>query len=238
MRRGQLSSSLKCGTPHCSPPPRHPVAGSSDAQQGPGDHPLLLDHQDPLHDGWGDRGRPDERRTRLGSHQHDLHHDRRSDRGPHRPIQDEEIHTWDLLARGRPDQHRRHPDHRQPGRQRRSRPADDDDRLQHRPRTRIRGLVLERADPIRPHHRDHQARGLLLVGDPLHLRPRHLRGGPVRREARTRLPALGRDLRRGNCDHRGRPPPLQAERDPRLLARLHPHPPPRRLDRRLSLPAG
>ena len=38
--------------------------------------------------------------------------------------------------------------------------------------------------------------------------------------------------------HRRRPFPLQAERDPRLLARLHPHPSAGRLDRRLPLPAG
>ena len=54
-----------------------------------------------------------------------------------------------------------------------------------------------------------------------------------RREARTRLPAVGRDLRRRDRGRRRRPLPLQAERDPRLLARLHPHPPARRLDRRL-----
>ena len=57
------------------------------------------------------------------------------------------------------------------------------------------------------------------------------------REARTRLPALGRDLRRRDRDRRRRPSALQAERDPRLLDRLHPHPPARRLDRRLPLSA-
>ena len=49
--------------------------------------------------------------------------------------------------------------------------------------------------------------------------------------------AVGRDLRRRDRGRRRRPLPLQAERDPRLLARLHPHPAARRLDRRLPLPA-
>ena len=98
-------------------------------------------------------------------------------------------------------------------------------------------LVLERADALGPHHRHHPSRGLLLAGDPLHLRPRHLGRRSRRREARTRLPAVGRDLRRGDRDRHLRPLPLQAERDPRLLDRLHPHPPARRLDRRLPLPA-
>ena len=143
-----------------------------------------------------------------------------------------------LLARGRPDQRRRHAVQRQPGRQPRGRAADDDDRLQHHPGAGLRRLVRERAHALGPHHRHHPPRGLLLAGDPLHLRPRHLGRGPRRREARTRLPALGRDLRRGDRDRRRRPLPLQAERDPRLLDRLHPHPPARRLDRRLPLPAG
>ena len=63
---------------------------------------------------------------------------------------------------------------------------------------RLRGLVLGRAHPLRPHHRHQPPRGLLLAGDPLHLRPRHLGRGSLRREARTRVPALGRDLRRGD----------------------------------------
>ncbi len=97
----------------------------------------------------------------------------------------------------------------------------------------LRHLVRDRAHALGPHHRHHPARGLLLAGDPLHLRPRHLGGRPALREARTRLPADGRDLRRR--DRRRRHPPLrpEAERDPLLLARLHPHPPARRLDRRL-----
>ena len=106
------------------------------------------------------------------------------------------------------------------------------------PRLRLRGLVLERADPLGPHHRHHPARGLLLAGDPLHLRPRHLGRRPRRRAARTRLPGRGRDLRRRRSrSSPSCPLPLQAERDPLLLARLHPHPPARRLDRRLPLPA-
>ena len=52
----------------------------------------------------------------------------------------------DLLAGGRPDQRRRHADHRQPGRQLRRRAADDDDRLQRRPRRDLRapGTRVER----------------------------------------------------------------------------------------------
>ena len=102
----------------------------------------------------------------------------------------------------------------------------------------LRLLVLERENPLGPHDRHHPPRGLLLAGGPLHLRPRHLGRRPGRGEARTRLPAVGRDLRRGDRGRRHRPLPLQAERDPRLLDRLHPHPAPGRVDRRLPLAAG
>ncbi len=74
---------------------------------------------------------------------------------------------------------------------------------------------------------------LLLAGDPLHLRSRHLRRRLPLRAARTRLPRRPRDLRRGDRRRRGSALRPADERDPLLLARLHPHPAARRLDRRL-----
>ena len=138
-----------------------------------------------------------------------------------------------LLAGGGAGQRRRHPGHRQPGRKLRGDAGNDDDRLQRLPDRDLRRLVLERAHPLGPHHRHHQARGLLLGDDPLHLRARHLGRRPDLREARTRLPADGRDLRRGDRGDRLLPLRPEDERDPLLLARLHPDPPAGRLDRRL-----
>ena len=96
------------------PTSKRPFSGPPDAEQGPGDNPLLLDHQDPLHHGWRDRCGPLERKPRPWSDQHDLHHGRAADRHARLPAQVEEVRAGDLLARGRPDQRRRHAVQRQP----------------------------------------------------------------------------------------------------------------------------
>ena len=86
-------------------------------------------------------------------------------------------------------------------------------------------------------HLHHAARGVLLAGGPLHLRARHRGGRPDRRAARHRLLAVGADLRRDDRGRVRRARALRAERDPRVLDRLHPDPAARRVDRRLPLPA-
>ena len=54
---------------------------------------------------------------------------------------------------------------------------------------------------------------------------------------RPRLRPVGADLRRADRRRRARPLPLPAQRGAGVLARLHPHPPARRLDRRLPVAA-
>ena len=63
------------------------------------------------------------------------------------------------------------------------------------------------------------------------------RPATCRREARPRLPVSALIFAGVIAVIAMRPPPLQAERRPRLLDRLHPHPAAGRLDRRLPLPA-
>ena len=94
-----------------------------------------------------------------------------------RPVPLPPLHPRHLLAGGGVDQRGRHPDQRQPGRKLRRHAGNDDGRLRRDPDLCVRHLVLERAHPLRPHHRHHQARGVLLGDDPLHLRPRHLGRG-------------------------------------------------------------
>ena len=64
----------------------------------------------------------------------------------------------------------------------------------------LRRLVRGRADALDPHHLHDPPRGLLLAGDPLHVRARHRRRRPQRREVRPRLRRVDRHLRR---PHRG-----------------------------------
>ena len=109
-----------------------------------------------------------------------------------------QVRARDLLAGGRPDQRRRHADHRQPRRQLRRRARDDHDRVLHRARRDLRGVVPERADPVDPHDRHDSAGALLLAGDPLHLRARHGRGRPRGGAPRPRIRTLGADLRRAD----------------------------------------
>ncbi len=68
----------------------------------------------------------------------------------------------------------------------------------------LRHLVRARAHALGPHHLHHPPRGLLLAGDPLHLRPRHLGRRLPLRAARTRLPGRARDLRRRDRRRRRR----------------------------------
>ena len=114
---------------------------------------------------------------------------------------------------------------------------DHDDRVLHRARRDLRGVVPERAHPLDPHDRHDPARGLLLARDPLHLRARHGRRRPRGGAPRPRVRAVGADLRRADRRRRGRPLPLPAQRGAGVLARLHPHPPAGRLDRRLHVAA-
>ena len=64
-----------------------------------------------------------QRKPRPRPDQHHLHHGRAADRGPRLPVPGEEVRAGHLLARGGPDQRRRHPGQRQPGRQPRRRTA-------------------------------------------------------------------------------------------------------------------
>ena len=60
------------------------------------------------------------------------------------------------------------------------------------PRGRLRRLVRRRAHALDPHDRHDPARRVLLAGDPLHVRARHRRRRPGRREVRPRLRRLDR----------------------------------------------
>ena len=60
----------------------------------------------------------------------------------------------------------------------------------------VRRLVRGRAHALDPHDRHDAARGVLLAGDPVHVRARHRRRRPRRREVQPRLRRLDRDLRR------------------------------------------
>src|SRR3954453_8850376 len=88
--------------------------GAADAEQGSGGLPLFLGDQIALHDRRGDVvGLPlGQRRPR--SHQNDLHHGRAADRDARLPVSLPQVRAGHLLARRRPDQHRRNTDHRQP----------------------------------------------------------------------------------------------------------------------------
>ena len=126
------------------------------------------------------------------------------DRRPRLPVQGPPVRARHLLAGGGVDQRRRHPGQRQPGRKPRGRPGNDDDRLRRGPDPGLRRLVRGRAHALGPHHLHDPARGLLLAGDPLHLRPRNLGRRLSLRAARTRLPGRARHLRRGDRPRRDR----------------------------------
>ena len=82
---------------------------------------------------------------------------------------------YDLLARDRADQRRRHADHRQPLRQLRRLARRHHGHVFDRARARVRGLVGQRAHPLDPHDLHDPARGVLLARRPVHVRPRHRR---------------------------------------------------------------
>ena len=103
------------------------------------------------------------------------------------------------------------------------------------PGDRLRAWWCRRAHAVDPHDLHHPARGLLLAGDPLHVRARHRGRRPLGREVRPRLRRLDRDLRRRDRAGHLRPLRVQAQRRARVLARLHPDPAARRLDRRLHV---
>ena len=113
--------------------PVHQVVGPPDAQQGARDHRLLLADQGALHDGRRDLRRQPQRKPRPRPDQHQLHHGGAADRRPRLPVPGEEVRARHLLAGGGPDQRRRHPGQRQPGRKLRRHPGNDDDRLQRDP---------------------------------------------------------------------------------------------------------
>ena len=79
-------------------------------------------------------------------------------------------------------------------------------------------------------------RGLLLAGDPLHLRAGHRRRRPRRPRSSTSATPSRSPSSAGSSRRRHRALRVRAERGPRLLARLHPHPAARRLDRRRDVP--
>jgi len=113
-------------------PARHAVC-PGDAEQGPGDHALFLDHQGALYDRRGDGRRLLKRDARLRPDENNAISLRRPRCGSGAPVLGATLRALDLLGVGRADQHRRHPDHGQPHGQLRGLARDDDDRLQHRP---------------------------------------------------------------------------------------------------------
>jgi len=123
----------------------------------------FLDHQDPLHHGRGDRRRQPERKPRPRSQRYQLRHGGAADRRPGLPVQGTEVRPGDLLAGRRPAQHRRHPDHRQPGRTGCG-PADDEHHLHRRLGRDLCDLVRERAHALGPHDLHDPSRGVS-VGD-------------------------------------------------------------------------
>ena len=95
-----------------------------------------------------------------------------------------------------------------------------------------------RANAVDPHDLHDTPRGVLLARRPVHVRARHRGRRPDGRAAQRRLRVVARDLRRGDRARDPAPLPVQAQRRPRVLDRVHPHPAARRLDRRPALAAA
>jgi hypothetical protein len=74
--------------------------------------------------------------------------------------------------------------HRQPHRRPQRRPDHHDTDLRRPPRPRLRHLAHGRAHAVDPLEHHDPPRGVLLAGDPVHLRPRNRRRRPARRESR------------------------------------------------------
>ena len=216
---------------------RPPRAGGRDAEQGARGHRLLLGDQGALHDRGRDRRGLPLRQPRARARPHDGRDVRRADRGPDLAVPPP-VRARRLLARGRPHQHRRHAGHGQPHGRLRRQPAAQHGCVRDRARRSLRGLVRERAHAFDPHDRDAPARGLLLACRAVHLRARHGRGRFGRGTVLRRLLAVGGAVRGGDRRRLCPAPDVRDERDPRVLARVHPHAPARRVDRRLPLSAS
>ena len=161
-------------------------------------------------------------------------------RRPGLPVQAPAVRARHLLARRRPDQRRRHADHRQPGRQLRRQPVTTTSRLQRSSSPLVvRGLVREArrrsrsTRSSRPGAR--RSTGLTVLftfalgtaaGD---LTAERLAVG-YWKSALLFGGLIAAGLRRAR--------EVRAERDPRVLDRLHPDAPARRIDRRLPLAAS
>ena len=104
-----------------------------------------------------------------------------------------------LLVGGRRDLGLRHADHGQHDRPLQRAADHEHADLRRRAGDRVRGLVGLRAHALDPHDLHDAARGVLLAGDPVHVRARHRGRRPDGGEAVARLRRLDRDLRR---DHR------------------------------------
>ena len=153
------------------------------------------------------------------------------------PVPHPALRARRLLARGGADQHRRHPDHRQPHRQYGVALETTHDRLRGRARRRLHRLVRERTHAVDPHDLHDQARGVLLARDPLHLRPRHRRRRPLAETLNLGYWKSAAPVRRRRSALVASRLPVRPQRGPRVLDRLHPHPPARRVDRRLPVTA-
>ncbi len=92
-------------------------------------------------------------------------------------------------------------------------------------------LVPGRAHTLDPHDLHDPSRGVLLAGDPVHIRPRDRRRRPHRGEAGPRLPAVAAAVREPDRRGHGRALPLSPQRRPVVLDGVHPDPPARGVDR-------
>ena len=130
---------------------------------------------------------------RLRADEHDVRHRRTARRAAARPVPAAPLRARRLLVGRRGHQRVRHADHRQPDRPL-QRAADDEHARSSRSILAVvfAGLVRHRAHALDPHDLHDAPRGLLLAGDPLHLRAGHRRGRPLGREARPRLRRLDR----------------------------------------------
>ncbi|KOT02643.1 putative transmembrane protein [Burkholderia mallei] len=200
------------------------------AQQSPGSHARVLDRQDHVDDGRGDRRRLSRRPRGARRRRHGRADGLPAGRRARAAMARARLCAMDLLAEYRPRQRRRYADHRRAHRRSRRQPPRQHAAFRRRARGDVRALVSQRAHAVDPYDRHAAPRGVLLGRDPADVRARHGGGRSRDRGARPRIPARDRRVRRRDRARRGG----RARRDEpraRVLARVHPHASARRVAR-------